>query len=89
MHGSGPNWFWVFAMFAVFCWAFRGRRFHRRGFDEGFGGRPPQHVAKQIEVALAERDATIADLEERVRVLERIATDRKSRLNEEIDRLRA
>ena len=82
------NMFWVFAMFAVFCWAFRGRRLHRRGFDDGFG-RPPQHVAKQIEVALAERDATIANLEERVRVLERIATDRTSRLNEEIDRLRA
>jgi hypothetical protein len=88
MHGSGSTMFWVFAMFAVFCWSMRGRRFHRRGLDDGFG-RPPQHVAKQIEVALAERDATIANLEERVRVLERIATDSSSRLSDEIDRLRA
>ncbi len=34
-------------------------------------------------------EATIAKLEERVRVLERIATDASTRLGEEIDRLRA
>jgi hypothetical protein len=78
-------------MFAMFCWTARGRRGYRRGFEHGPGG-PPQHVAKQIEAALAERDATIADLEERVRVLERIVTDGSShsrRLSEEIERLRA
>ncbi|HET7130673.1 MAG TPA: hypothetical protein VFJ95_00440 [Gammaproteobacteria bacterium] len=89
MPGHGPGWFWfVFMMFAMFCWTARGRRGYRRGFDQG----PPQHVAKQIEVALAERDATIANLEERVRVLERIVTDSSShsrRLSEEIERLRA
>lgn len=52
------------------------------------GGRPSEHVARQIEVALAERDAVIARLEERVRVLERIATDNPSRLGDEIERLR-
>jgi hypothetical protein len=52
------------------------------------GGRPPEHVAKQIEAALAERDATLARLEERVRVLERIATDNPARLSAEIESLR-
>jgi hypothetical protein len=80
----------VFVLFAMLCWTGR-RRGWPRGFDQGPGG-PPQHVAKQIEVALAERDATIANLEERVRVLERIVTDSSShsrRLSEEIERLRA
>ena len=91
---SGPSWFGlVFLIFAMLCWTARGRRGYRRGFGDGFGpGGPPQHVAKQIEVALAERDATIANLEERVRVLERIVTDsssNSSRLSEEIERLRA
>lgn len=87
----GPNWFWlVFPIIAMLSWSARGRRRYRRGFDGEFGdGGPPQHVAKQIEVALADRDATIANLEERVRVLERIATDSSSRLSEEIERLRA
>jgi hypothetical protein len=40
------------------------------------------------EGALAERDALIAKLEERVRVLERIATDDSARLRAEIDSLR-
>ena len=38
--------------------------------------------------ALGERDALIAKLEERVRVLERIATDDSARLRAEIDGLR-
>jgi hypothetical protein len=41
-----------------------------------------------FESALAERDALIAKLEERVRVLERIATDDSARLREEIESLR-
>jgi hypothetical protein len=87
----GPNWFWVvFPLFALLFWGSRGSRRRRRGVDDGFGpSGPPQHVAKQIEVALADRDATIANLEERVRVLERIVTDRSTRLSEEIERLRA
>jgi len=87
----GPNWFWlVFPLFAMVFWSSRGYRRRGRGYDDGFGpSGPPQHVAKQIEVALADRDATIARLEERVRVLERIVTDPSSRLSEEIERLRA
>ena len=41
-----------------------------------------------LERPLAERDALIAKLEERVRVLERIATDDSARLRAEIDSLR-
>ena len=47
------------------------RRGHRRG----------------LESELAERDALIAKLEERVRVLERIVTDDAARLRAEIDSL--
>ncbi len=47
-----------------------------------------EEVARLIDSALAERDVVIAKLEERVRVLERIATDEPGRLAAEIDRLR-
>lgn len=46
-----------------------------------------QRVAS-LKQELAARDKTIADLEERVRVLERIVTDRQQGLIDEIDRLR-
>ena len=45
-------------------------------------------VAGHVKHALANRDATIAKLEERVRVLERIVTDDSTRLANEIDALR-
>ena len=41
-----------------------------------------------LKAAVASRDALIAKLEERVRVLERIATDKPASLRDEIDRLR-
>jgi len=41
-----------------------------------------------LKAAVASRDAIIAKLEERVRVLERIATDKPASLRDEIDRLR-
>jgi hypothetical protein len=40
-----------------------------------------------LKAAVASRDAIIAKLEERVRVLERIATDKPATLRDEIDRL--
>jgi hypothetical protein len=52
------------------------------------GWRGPQEEVGTLKEALTERDATIAKLEERVRVLERIATDKASSLRDEIDRLR-
>lgn len=48
------------------------------------------HDAQQaLDEALASRDARIDDLEERIRVLERIVVDQSRRLGEEIDRLGA
>ena len=41
-----------------------------------------------LKAAVSSRDAIIAKLEERVRVLERIATDKPASLRDEIDRLR-
>jgi hypothetical protein len=51
-------------------------------------GRRQRARREDLEDALAERDALIAKLEERVRVLERIATDDSARLRAEIDSLR-
>jgi len=48
----------------------------------------PDDVAGHVKHALATRDETIAKLEERVRVLERIVTDDSTRLAKEIDALR-
>jgi len=46
-------------------------------------------VEKKLNDELAKRDATVAKLEERIRVLERIVTDRSAKLDDEFDRLRA
>ena len=89
-------WMWVF--FGMFFWMFlmRPRRLwacQARGSADGMRDsieEPPRRRANRadLESALAERDATIAKLEERVRVLERIATDDSARLRDEIDALR-
>jgi hypothetical protein len=89
-------WMWVF--FGIFFWMFllRPRRLWacqgRRSADEIRGSieDPPRRRANRADLgsALAERDALIAKLEERVRVLERIATDDSARLRDEIDALR-
>ena len=89
-------WMWWF-MFGMFFWMVFIRP-RRLGLCEGRshgdelrerGERPPRRASRShLESALAERDALIAQLEERVRVLERIATDPSARLREEIERLR-
>jgi hypothetical protein len=62
----------------------RGRR--SRGEWHVPTGAPGQ--AEKLKDALASSEAKLAQLEERVRVLEKIVTDTSSRLGEEIDRLR-
>ena len=89
-------WFWI--MFGMFFWLFafvRPRRLRACQGRHDFGEREPHERPHRrssrrsgLEGALAERDALIAKLEERVRVLERIATDGSARLREEIDSLR-
>lgn len=60
------------------------------------GGWSPAHEQRgskqrreSYEAELEARDKVISDLEARVRVLERIVTDKHADLNEEIERLRA
>jgi len=66
---------------------------HRRGRRRGLGrmddleGHRPREI-DDLNAAVASRDALIAKLEERVRVLERIATDKPAALRDEIERLR-
>jgi hypothetical protein len=88
-------WLWVF--FGMFFWMFllRPRRLwacQGRGSTEEMRDpidRPRRRARRaDLEGELAERDALIAKLEERVRVLERIATDDSARLRAEIDALR-
>jgi hypothetical protein len=86
-------WFWIF--FGMFFWMFfmRPRRLwacHRGGSPQLRDSIDPTRRANRVDLesALADRDALIAKLEERVRVLERIATDDAARLRDEIDALR-
>lgn len=64
----------------------RGRRRGLEGTDDREGHRPRE--IDDLKAAVASRDALIAKLEERVRVLERIATDKPAALRDEIERLR-
>jgi hypothetical protein len=91
------NFPWMWILFAMFFWMlFTGPR--RLWACDGRGSadetrdaadRPRRRANRaDLESALAQRDALIAKLEERVRVLERIATDDSARLRDEIDALR-
>ena len=88
---------WMWILFGMFFWMFlmrprrlracQGQVFEEDASDE-MGHRRRRARREDLEEALAERDALIAQLEERVRVLERIATDDSARLRAEIDSLR-
>jgi hypothetical protein len=88
---------WVWILFGMFFWMFVLRPGRLRAcqghFRTGEIHEPTDRHSRRtsrsgLEGALAERDAVIAKLEERVRVLERIATDDSARLRAEIDGLR-
>ena len=88
------SWIWVLipiaAIFAGVATTWIRAR-HGYPLDSRRHGRRGAGATEEIETlksSLATRDATIAKLEERVRVLERIATDRPTALREEIERLR-
>ena len=84
--------FWMFMLRPRRAWACRSSRDEMRDpidrpvRDPLDGPRRRGHRAN-LESELAERDALIAKLEERVRVLERIVTDGSARLRAEIDSL--
>ena len=93
MHGF--PWIWV--LFGMLLWVFLFRPARLRACQGNWstsemggptGRRRRRESTEDLEGALAERDALIAKLEERVRVLERIATDDSARLRAEIDSLR-
>src|SRR5262245_60484233 len=86
--------FWMFMLRPRRAWACRGssaRDEMSDSIDRPMRDpldRPRRHRHRvDLESELAERDALIAKLEERVRVLERIVTDDSARLRAEIDSL--
>jgi hypothetical protein len=87
---------WMWVLFGMFFWMFLIRPGKLRACQGRWSNgetrdpidRPQRASRPDLEGALAERDALIAKLEERVRVLERIATDDSARLRAEIDSLR-
>ena len=88
------NWIWiVIPITAIFAGVARTWIRARHGYPlDPWSRRQGRHGApdelRTLKDALANRDAMIVKLEERVRVLERIATDKASALRDEIDRLR-
>ena len=89
------NWVWVAipitailaGVLTTWIRARHGYPLDRRGGRRGEWPNPAAELT-DLKAAVASRDATIAKLEERVRVLERIATDSSAALRDEIDRLR-
>ena len=88
-------WFWI--LFGMFFWMvfIRPRRLSAcqgRWARDDVRPRPERQPRRasgaDLDGPFAERDALIAKLEARVRVLERIATDDSARLRAEIDSLR-
>jgi hypothetical protein len=88
---------WMWFLFGMFFWMFFIKPRRLRACQGRWSGsemqdrseRPPRRASRSdLAGELAERDALIAKLEERVRVLERIATDGSARLREEIESLR-
>jgi hypothetical protein len=87
------NWVWVLIpIAAILAGVLRTWVRARHGYPldkwsrRGAAG-PKSDEIVDLTAAVASRDAMIAKLEERVRVLERIATDRPAALREEIERL--
>lgn len=59
------------------------------GFKDHKSSDNPDTIKALLQAEIARRDESIAKLEQRVRVLERIVTDRSGILSEEIERLRS
>ena len=89
----GHNWVWVaIPITGILAGVLTTWIRARHGYPLDRHGRrgewPQGGEIADLEAAVASRDAIIAKLEERVRVLERIATDKPASLRDEIDRLR-
>jgi hypothetical protein len=77
----------VFASKVMTTWI-RAKHGYPLESRRGCSSPSPDEVAGSVKHALATRDETIAKLEERVRVLERIVTDDSRRVASEIEALR-
>lgn len=93
---NAANSWILIPIFGILAWVVTTWIRARHGYpleDSSMGGDEKifgPHLSKQeLKAELAARDRTLAELEERVRVLERIVTDRTAELDQEIDRLRA
>lgn len=100
----GPTWimpfwgsFWgLFMICMTIGWVVTTwiRAKHGYPVEDSLGGHvhasggSSKDLTRKLEAELVKRDETIRKLEERVRVLERIVTDRSTTISEEIDRLR-
>ncbi len=78
----------IVALVAIVMWGlvkvFSSRRDERMGVTRDYRGEPIEQVKQERDDARAE----LEDLRERVKVLERIATDPSRRTAEEIEKLR-
>jgi hypothetical protein len=94
---SGSNFVVLMTLGCVAAWLISTWIRAKYGYpiDDGAGNavhkvdQSRDDVSRAMEAALANRDQRIAALEKRVVILERIATDRRSMLEEEIEALRA
>jgi hypothetical protein len=86
--------FWIPLFIAIFAFSkvmntwIRARHGYPLNDRGRCGDASADDVAGHVKFALRNRDETIAKLEERVRVLERIVTDDSKRVADEIDALR-
>ena len=81
---AGQFIFWIVVMAILGGVSITWIKAAYRGSDRELDGR-----ISELEADLAARDETIDKLEQRVRVLERITTDKTSQLRDEIDQLSA
>jgi len=88
-------WIWILVpLYGVLGWISTTWIRARHGYPLADGrGRPVHQSAplrdkiKELKAAVKSRDGVVAELEHRVRVLERIATDRSEQLRVDIERL--
>lgn len=81
---AGQFIFWIVVMAILGGVSISWIKAHYRSSDRELDGR-----ISELEADLAARDEKIDNLEQRIRVLERITTDKTSQLRDEIDQLSA
>ena len=95
MNFGGPGFVIAIVAISMLAWvittAIRAKHGYPLSDDWGNSVHPVKHKDEETKALAAENKAlkdTVSRLEERLKVLERIATDPSKRLEDEIDRLR-